>query len=133
MSYTKGSKGENELGDLLSEEGYVWMRAPGSGTANRELPDVIVGKDGHIIVFEVKRWSHRDEDGDMRDYEYVTKKEVEDLIYFAENFGAEYYVAYRFDYHDWEFVKKDEMKETKKSFRCERNLNVRSLSDICKQ
>ena len=131
MSYTKGSKGENELGDLLSSShDYVWMRAPGSGTANRELPDIIAGKNGHILVFEVKRWSHKDKEGNLIDYKYVTKKEVEDLIYFAENFGAEYYVAYRFDYGDWKFVRKDEMKENKNSFRCERDLNTRSLSDI---
>jgi Holliday junction resolvase len=125
MSYRKGTKGENELGGLFSEEGYVWMRAPGSGTADRELPDVIVGKDGHTVVVEVKRWDNE------KKYGYLKKKEVDDLIYFAENFGADYYVAYRFDYGDWNYVKKEEMHETENSFRCERDLNKRTLSDVC--
>jgi Holliday junction resolvase len=128
MSGQKGAKGENELGYLFGQRGYLWVRTAGSGTAGRELPDITVGNGDRFIVMEVKRWSNKS------DYEYVSKKEVEDLIYFAENFGAEYYIAARFDYRDWIFKRKEEMHETKKSFRIE---NVKSeeiqrtLEDVC--
>lgn len=127
MSGQKGSKGENELGSIFADHGYVWIRTAGSGTANRELPDITVGKDGHFIVIEVKRWGYQD-------YGYLEKREVEDLIYFAENFGAEYYIAARFNRKDWQFVKKEEMHETEKSFRID-NVNnseiVRRVEDVC--
>lgn len=127
MTSQKGSKGENELGKLFDERDYAWMRQAGSGTANRELPDIAVGNGQHFIVFEVKRWGYQD-------YMYVTKKEVEDLIFFAEKFGAEYYIASRFNNKPWQFHKKEDLHETKKSYRIE---NVKSdevqveIDDIC--
>jgi Holliday junction resolvase len=130
MSGSKGSRGENELGHLFSQNGFAWIRTAGSGTAGRELPDITVGDGDRLIVMEVKRWSNKAE------YEYLSKEEVEDLIYFAENFGAEYYIAVRFDYRNWQFFKKDEMKETNKSYRID---NVKSdqiqrtIEDVCQQ
>jgi len=127
MSGQKGNKGENELGSLFGERGYTWMRQAGSGTADRCLPDICVGKDGHFIAIEVKRWA-------SQDYNYVSKEEVEDLIYFAENFGAEYYIAARFNYGSWMFFKKEELHETEKSYRIEKNLSEgeqRTIDDVC--
>ena len=129
MSGQKGSKGENELGGLFDERGYAWMRQAGSGTADRELPDIAVGNGNHFIVFEVKRWGYQD-------YGYLTKKEVDDLIYFAKKFGAEYYIAARFNREDWYFHKKDELHETEKSYRIEKNLSPerqRTIDDVCQQ
>lgn len=128
MSGRKGTKAENELGRLFGHQGYVWLRQAGSGTADRELPDIAVGNGEHFLVIEVKRWGNQD-------YKYVTKEEVEDLIYFAENFGAEYYIAARFDRKDWQFLKKEEMHETDKSYRIENVKNSeiqRTLEDVCK-
>lgn len=128
MSGQKGSKGENELGYLFSDHGFVWVRTAGSGTAGRELPDITVGNGERLIVMEVKRWTNK------VDYEYVSKKEVEDLIYFAEQFGAEYYIAARFDYSDWQFFKKEEMRETKKSYRIDNVKSdemLRTLDEVC--
>lgn len=130
MSSQKGSKGENELGGLFDNRGYVWMRQAGSGTADRELPDILVGNGEKFYVFEVKR---RDKD---YDYQYVSKKEVNDLIYFAEKFGAEYYIATRFDYRDWGFYKKEDMYETEKSYRIDNVKNEeiqRGIDELCQQ
>ena len=124
-NYSKGARGENELIELLEERGYVCVRAAGSGTAERESPDILVGKNGHAIAIEVKRF------GKDQKYGYLDKDEVYDLQFFAESFGAEYYIAFRFDYGNWLFCKREEMKETKKSFRCERDLNDRTISTIC--
>lgn len=127
MSGQKGSKGENELGGIFADHGYAWMRQAGSGTADRELPDIAVGNGEHFIVMEVKRWGYQD-------YEYVTKREVEDLIYFADNFGAEYYIAARFNRKPWQFLKKEELHETEKSYRIEnlkRSKVQRLIEDVC--
>ena len=128
MSGQKGSKGENELGYFFGQNGYVWVRTAGSGTAGRELPDITVGNGDGFIVMEVKRWSNK------ADYEYLSKKEVDDLIYFAEQFGAEYYIAARFDYRDWQFFKKEEMHETDNSYRIDNVKNEeiqRTIEDVC--
>lgn len=130
MSGQKGSKGENELGSLFDNYGFVWVRTAGSGTAGRELPDITVGDGARLIVLEVKRWSNK------ADYKYLTKEEVNDLIYFSEKFGAEYYIAARFDYRDWQFFKKEEMHETKKSFRIDNVKNEeiqRTLDEVCQK
>jgi len=127
---SKGSRGENELGHLFSERGFAWIRTAGSGTAGRELPDITIGDGDSLVVFEVKRWSNKS------DYEYLSKREVEDLIFFAEQFGAEYYIAVRFDYKDWQFFKKDEMKPTDKSYRIDNVKNseiLNTLDEVCQE
>lgn len=128
-NYDKGSRGERELIEILEEQyGFVCMRAPASGAGTkRELPDVIAGDGENFYVMEVKRW-----DRDV-DYEYLTKDEVNDLAYFAKMFGAEYYVAVRFDYGEWGFFKKDELRETKKSYRVDEfKKPERGVDCICK-
>jgi Holliday junction resolvase len=127
---SKGSRGENELGYAFADRGFAWIRTAGSGTASRELPDITIGDGGSLAVFEVKRWSNK------ADYEYLSKQEVEDLIFFAEQFGAEYYIASRFDYKKWDFHKKEEMKETNKSYRIENVKNEerqRSIDEVCQE
>lgn len=124
---SKGSRGENELGEAFEDYGYVYMRQAGSGTADRELPDIAVGNGERFIVFEVKRWAYQD-------YQYVTKDEVNDLIFFAEQFGAEYYIAARFNHKPWQFFKKDEMYETDKSFRIDNVKSdeiLRTIDEVC--
>lgn len=111
MKYDKGTRGENELGDIFQENGYVWARQAGSGTADRELPDILVGNTVNQYALEVKRW-----DNDV-DYKYLSKQEVHDLIYFSYVFGCEYYIAVRFDYGDWGFFKKEDLIETEKQYR----------------
>jgi Holliday junction resolvase len=124
---SKGSKGENELGELFGDRDFAWMRQAGSGTADRELPDIAVGNGENFIVFEVKRWGYQD-------YGYLTKQEVNDLIFFAEKFGAEYYIAARFNRKPWQFLKKEEMHETDKSFRIDNVKSdeiLRTIEDVC--
>ena len=55
MSYSKGARRERELLSNLNERGYVGLRAPSSGsTTQRELPDIIAGKNGFSLAIEVK-------------------------------------------------------------------------------
>jgi len=53
MSYSKGARRERELLSELNKNGYVGLRAPSSGsTTQRELPDIIAGKDGFCLAIE---------------------------------------------------------------------------------
>lgn len=128
MSYDKGARRERELIDKLRDYGYVGLRAPSSGsTTQRELPDVLMGNDGHVMAFEVKASS-----GDPI---YIGGSEVEDLEFFANAFGAEAYFAARFDRTEWFFVTREEMHRTNGgNFRIKKVLGEdveRGLEVIC--
>jgi Holliday junction resolvase len=72
------------------------MRAPASGSAtDRDLPDVLAGNGETFYAIEAK--------SSAGDPIYLTGEEVESLIYFARNFGANARIAVRFDREDWYF------------------------------
>jgi Holliday junction resolvase len=92
----KGDRRERELVNLLHERGFAVMRAPASGSATeRELPDVLAGDGEAFYAIEAKSSSGRPI--------YLDGQEVENLVYFARNFGAKPRVAVRFDREDWYF------------------------------
>lgn len=126
MSYSKGARGERELLSVFSEYDFVGLRAPSSGsTTQRELPDILVGDGSCVLAVEAKRSGG--------DYQYIDKYEIDDLYYFAEAFGAEPYIAVRFDYGDWFFFKEDELHKTDSGQYRVKNENVdkgRSISEI---
>lgn len=126
--YDKGARGERELIEILEEKkDYACLRAPASGASTkRELPDVLAGNGDQVLVLEVKRWSKD------KDYQYLTKKEVHDLKYFAEVFGGEYYIAARFDYGSWGFFKIEDLKETEKNYRVDtfKSVEGKGINDV---
>ena len=95
-SNAKGDRRERELVNHLDTAGFAVMRAPASGSATeRDLPDVLAGDGDVFYAIEAKSSS-----GDPI---YLTGEEVEALVYFAQNFGANPRIAVRFDYEDWYF------------------------------
>ena len=95
-SNRKGDRRERELVNLLDERGFAVMRAPSSGSATeRELPDVLAGDGDVFYAIEAKSSS-----GDPI---YLDGTEVENLVYFARNFGAKPRIAVRFDREPWYF------------------------------
>jgi Holliday junction resolvase len=89
MSSRKGAAKERELVNELHDRGFAVIRAPASGGATtRELPDVLAGDDGTFYAIEAKYSTD--------DLFYVSEGEVNDLTYFAENFGARPLVGARY-------------------------------------
>ena len=89
-SNAKGDAAERELLNGLADCGWTAMRAPASGSAtDRDLPDVLAGRDGRFLAIEVKASSS--------DTVYVDEAEVEALRRFAEDFGADARLAFRFN------------------------------------
>lgn len=94
-SNSKGSRRERELTNYLDDCGYAVLRAPSSGSATpRDLPDVLAGNGVDVFACELKASS-----GDPI---YLDESEVDALVYFAENFGADPRVVARWD-HDTTF------------------------------
>jgi len=92
----KGDRRERELVNELDAAGFAVMRAPASGSATeRDLPDVLAGDGETFYAIEAK--------SSAGDPIYLSGEEVESLIYFARNFGANARIAVRFDREDWYF------------------------------
>jgi len=92
----KGDRRERELVNELDAAGFAVMRAPASGSAtDRDLPDVLAGNGETFYAIEAK--------SSAGDPIYLSGEEVESLIYFARNFGANARIAVRFDREDWYF------------------------------
>ncbi|WP_435067818.1 Holliday junction resolvase Hjc [Haloplanus sp. C73] len=92
----KGDRRERELVNELDAAGFAVMRAPASGSATeRDLPDVLAGDGEQFFAIEAK--------SSAGDPIYLTGEEVEALIYFSRNFGANARIAVRFDREDWYF------------------------------
>lgn len=103
-SSRKGTRGEHELLGKFEEEGFYGIRAPASGTGDRELPDLFVGNGESFIALEVKRVAPP--------RKYINGHEVNDLQKFAEAFTARHLIAIRFDYGDWWFLCPKDLHET---------------------
>ena len=89
-SNTKGDRNERELINFLDSDGWTVLRAPASGSATeRELPDILAGRDGTFYAIEAK--------ASGGDPIYLTEAEVDALISFSEDFGAEPRISAKFD------------------------------------
>lgn len=89
----KGDRAERDLVNELHERGYAVIRAPASGAAtDRELPDVLAGDGVDHYAIEVKVSGGNPI--------YLSKDEVDDLGYFAKNFGATPLIGAKFDMKD---------------------------------
>ena len=106
MSNRKGESREREFVNRTVDHGFSVMRAPASGGATtRDLPDVFIGRDGDCYALECKSSS------DLPIY--IDGEEIEDLEYFAADFGATALIATRFDYDtDWGILDPKECHET---------------------
>jgi Holliday junction resolvase len=95
-SNEKGDRRERELVNALDEAGFAVMRAPASGSATeRDLPDVLAGDGEEFYAIEAKSSSGQPI--------YLDGEEVEALLFFARNFGANPRLGVRFDREDWYF------------------------------
>ncbi|MFT4890052.1 MAG: Holliday junction resolvase [Halobacteriales archaeon] len=105
MSNAKGDRRERELVNALDAAGFAVMRAPASGSATeRELPDVLAGNGEIFYAIEAK--------SSAGDPIYLDGGEVENLVYFARNFGAKARIGVRFDREDWYFFHPDDLHVT---------------------
>lgn len=94
-NYQKGYRGENELVHILSERGFMVLRAPRSGRINLPSPDIVAVKKGKIYAIECKSRK-----GGFK----ITSEQLEELRQWEETGGAETYVAWKIAYKGWFFI-----------------------------
>jgi len=98
MSKAKGSRLERELLHLFWDDSWFCTRMAGSGSMPLPCPDLLAGKKGRVLAIECKGGK-----GDKR--RYITTEQIEELKQFSKGFGAEAWVAVRFDNVPWSFFK----------------------------
>ncbi len=114
MANTRRRKGfgrERMLARKLWEKGFAVLRAPASGAKARRLkyPDMVVLRNGHIIVLEIKT-------SEKQAPIYIPRQQVEKIREFARRAGGKAYIAV--DYigtgMGWRFIPIEELAETKR-------------------
>jgi Holliday junction resolvase len=101
----KGSRAERELFHLLWDNAWSVVRVAGSGSTTRPAPDLLAGNGLKSVAIECK--STKDEK------KYFERKEIEELLEFADKFGAEAWAALRFDNKGWWFIEAAKLKKSK--------------------
>ncbi len=105
-SKSKGSRTERELVHLFNETG-IWsaIRVAGSGLTNDPNPDVLAGTKGRCLAIECKSVKGK--------HKYLYPEDVEQIVDFASKFGAEAWIAIRFNAKGWYFLKPEQLEKTK--------------------
>ncbi len=105
---SKGINAERDLVHKFNQAGWVAARIAGSGSSKYPSPDVIAGNNLKRLVIECKTTKDQ--------VKYLTVKEVEELVLFAKTFGAEPWIAVRFQGQPWLFFPVESLKRTEKSY-----------------
>ena len=102
---SKGINAEREVIKLFAKTGeWFACRVAGSGSSRFPSPDIIAGNRLRKLAIECKASSSTSK--------YLTKQEIHELKHFSQVFGAEPWVAVRFDRTEWLFIALEELKDT---------------------
>lgn len=104
----KGANAERELYDMFIDNSWRAVRVAGSGVMDNTSCDLIAGKPGKKYCIEVK--------ASKKPVKYITKKQVEEFIIFAEIFGLEPVIALRFNREGWFFIKPKSLEDSGKNW-----------------
>ncbi len=104
----KGTKGERELVRVFNENGWVCIRAAGSGSSPYPAPDVLAGNAMRRVAIECKVTAETKK--------YLLTEEIEQLRTFANKFGAEAWIGVRFPSEPWYFFMLEDIEQTGKSW-----------------
>ncbi len=108
MSKGKGSRTERELVHLFNNTGeWAAIRVAGSGLTDDPNPDVLTGNKNRYLAIECKSIKGTSK--------YLYPEEIEQIVTFASKFGAEPWIAIRFNIKGWYFLKPEHLEKTKSS------------------
>ena len=111
---SKGINAERELVHKFWSIGWACVRIAGSGSSKYPSPDLIAGNNIRRFAIETKTSCGK--------IQYFSKKEIEELRYFADHFGAESWVSIKFKGLKWIFLSLEDLMETGKSFAASKDL-----------
>jgi Holliday junction resolvase len=103
----KGSNAERELVKMFWDSGWAAIRVAGSGSARFPNPDVLAGNRIRRVAVECKTVHDSKK--------YLSGADISQIKEFSEKFGAEPWIAVRFDSQQWYFMGIEEIAGTKDS------------------
>ncbi len=103
---TKGTTAERELIHLFWKNDIPAIRVAGSGSMRYPSPDILAGTPLKKYAIECKTIKENKL--------YVPKKEIEELREFSIKYGAQPFLAVKFD--KWYFLILEDLRETEASF-----------------
>ncbi len=102
---SKGSDAERELIHAFwATNEWTACRVAGSGSMKYPSPDIIANKAGINLAIECKATNSK--------YQYLEKREVEELVAYAKMAGARPLVAVRFFRKEWRFLTPDDLEDS---------------------
>jgi holliday junction resolvase Hjr len=107
-SKSRGTNAERDLIHKFWEKGWAAMRSAGSGSQQYPSPDIMASNNVRKLAIECKLTT--------AESKYFTRKEVDELKYFSEKFGAEPWLAVKFFHEEWRFFTPEDPKETDASY-----------------
>ena len=106
---SKGSKVERELFQMFIDNNYRAVRVAGSGVMETADCDLIAGKNKKKkYAIEVK--------ASKKPFKYISKKQIENFIIFADIFGLKPVIALRFNRDGWFFINPKYLENAGKNF-----------------
>jgi holliday junction resolvase Hjr len=105
---SKGINGERELVHMFWARNWACLRIAGSGSIKYPSPDLLVGNRLRRLAIECKIIKGKNK--------YFDSGEIAALRKFAGIFGAEPWIAIKFQGFDWLFVSLDDLKQTNGGF-----------------
>jgi Holliday junction resolvase len=81
---------------MLFDNKWVCLRVAGSGSSTELATDLLAGKGGRVLAIECKSGA--------KGKRYLKPEQIEELKEFSKKFGAEAWLAVRYDYVGWYFI-----------------------------
>ncbi len=117
---TKGINAERELIHMFWNNQWPSVRIAGSGSMKYPSADILASNKVRKLAIECKTSKNQKK--------YLTKDEIEQLKLFADIFGAEPWLAVKFNKQPWYFLNIEDLKTTKKGYSV--NLDIIKLKGL---
>lgn len=104
----KGTNAERELIHLFWGKSWAAVRVAGSGSSHYPSPDVLAGNNIRKLAIECKAVGATSR--------YISIEQIDDLVKFAQMFGAEPWIGLRFDREEWLFIGIEDLEKTEANY-----------------
>jgi len=105
---SKGINAERELIHLFWKNKWSAIRVAGSGSQKYPSPDILASNISRKLAIETKT--------SKNSYRHFSSKEISELKEFSEKFGAEAWIAIKFNRKGWFFLGLEDLKKTTSNY-----------------